>query len=91
MLIGAYRDNEVDSAHPLLRKLQTIRKTGAKVQDIEFMPLTHQHLGQLLADALHSESERTVSLAELVHEKTGGTPSSRFSLSVLWPKRACCH
>src|SRR6202011_6081603 len=26
MLIGAYRDNEVDSAHPLMRKLDTIRK-----------------------------------------------------------------
>ena len=29
MLIGAYRDNEVDSAHPLMRKLEAIRKAGS--------------------------------------------------------------
>ena len=34
MLIGAYRDNEVDSAHPLMRKLEAIRKAGANVQEI---------------------------------------------------------
>ena len=29
MLIGAYRDNEVTSTHPLMRKLEAIRKAGA--------------------------------------------------------------
>ena len=29
MLIGAYRDNEVDAAHPLRRKLEAIRQAGA--------------------------------------------------------------
>ena len=29
MLIGAYRDNEVNSTHPLMRKLEAIRKAGA--------------------------------------------------------------
>jgi serine/threonine protein kinase len=32
MLIGAYRDNEVDSAHPLMHKLEAIRQAGARVQ-----------------------------------------------------------
>ena len=30
MLIGAYRDNEVDATHPLMRKLEAIRNAGAK-------------------------------------------------------------
>ena len=30
MLIGAYRDNEVDAAHPLMRKLDAIKAAGAK-------------------------------------------------------------
>ena len=34
ILIGAYRDNEVSRAHPLMRKLQTIRQAGAMVHDI---------------------------------------------------------
>ena len=29
LLIGAYRDNEVDAAHPLMRKLDAIRQAGA--------------------------------------------------------------
>ena len=58
MLIGAYRDNEVDSAHPLMRKLEAIRKAGAIVQDIVLAPLTHDDLGQLIADSLHCELDR---------------------------------
>src|SRR5205823_15025504 len=34
LLIGAYRDNEVDSSHPLRRKLAAIRTVGARVQEI---------------------------------------------------------
>ena len=30
LLIGAYRDNEVSSAHPLMRKLEAIRKRAAR-------------------------------------------------------------
>ena len=32
LLIGAYRDNEVDAAHPLMRKLDAIRTAGGKGQ-----------------------------------------------------------
>src|SRR6185369_12554687 len=34
MVIGAYRDNEVHAAHPLMRKLQAVRQAGARVQNI---------------------------------------------------------
>ena len=74
MLIGAYRDNEVDAAHPLMRKLEAIRGTGGKVQEIKLAPLAQEHLGQLLADALRCEPERSAPLAQLVQEKTGGNP-----------------
>ena len=42
MLIGAYRDNEVNSSHPLMRKLEAIREAGAIVQDIVLAPLTRE-------------------------------------------------
>ncbi|HEX4166723.1 MAG TPA: AAA family ATPase, partial [Bryobacteraceae bacterium] len=74
MLIGAYRDNEVDAAHPLLRKLETIRKTGARVQEIVLAPLARVDLGRLIADSLHCESDRITSLAQVVHDKTAGNP-----------------
>ena len=74
LLIGAYRDNEVTSAHPLVRKLETIRKAGALVQEIVLAPLDREDLGRLVADALYCEHERAASLAELIHEKTAGNP-----------------
>jgi len=75
MLIGAYRDNEVDAAHPLTRKLEAIKANGGKVREIALAPLGHAHLRQWLADALRCEPAHAAPLAQLVHQKTGGNPS----------------
>jgi PAS domain S-box-containing protein len=74
MLIGAYRDNEVDSAHPLIRKLEAIRKAGAAVQEIVLAPLSCENLEQLLGDSFCCEPKRAAPLADLIHEKTAGNP-----------------
>jgi PAS domain S-box-containing protein len=74
MLIGAYRDNEVNSAHPLMRKLRSIRKAGAIVQEIVLAPLVPEDLGRLIGDSLRCETERTATLAQVVHDKTAGNP-----------------
>jgi serine/threonine protein kinase len=74
LLIGAYRDNEVDSTHPLMRQFEAMRQAGAILQDIVLAPLTCEDLGQLIADSLHCEPERTAPLAQLIHEKTTGNP-----------------
>ncbi len=47
MLIGAYRDNEVSTDHPLMRKLDAIKTAGGKVAEITLPPLAREHLGQL--------------------------------------------
>src|SRR4051794_32928485 len=74
MLIGAYRDNEVTAAHPLMRKLDAIKAAGGKVAEIKLSPLAEEHLGQLVSDALRCELEQAAPLAKLVHVKTGGNP-----------------
>jgi PAS domain S-box-containing protein len=74
MLIGAYRDNEVNPAHPLMRKLEAMRQAGAIVQDVILAPLTRADLGQLIADSLDCELERAAPLAQLIDDKTGGNP-----------------
>jgi PAS domain S-box-containing protein len=74
MLIGAYRDNEVDSAHPLMRKLEAIRKVGATLQEIVLAPLGREYLEQLVSDALHCEPRQAVPLARLLLGKTAGNP-----------------
>jgi PAS domain S-box-containing protein len=74
LLIGAYRDNEISSSHPLLRTLDAIRKAGAFVQEISLAPLAREDLGRLIADTLGCAASRAAPLAQLVHEKTGGNP-----------------
>jgi PAS domain S-box-containing protein len=74
MLIGAYRDNEVNPAHPLMRKLEAIRQADGKVQEIVLAPLTHKDLEQLIRDSLHCDPGPSISLAQLLHEKTAGNP-----------------
>ncbi|TCK84330.1 ATP-binding sensor histidine kinase [Paraburkholderia sp. BL9I2N2] len=74
MLIGAYRDNEVDPAHQLMHKLEGIKNAGGKVEEITLAPLGREHLGQLIAEALHCEPERAAPLTQLVDEKTAGNP-----------------
>jgi PAS domain S-box-containing protein len=74
MLIGAYRDSEVAAAHPLRQKLGAIQAAGGKMAAVALAPLGRDHLGQLLADALHCELEHVAPLARLVHDKTGGNP-----------------
>ncbi len=74
LLIGAYRNNEVDAAHPLMRKLDAIRRVDAKVHDIVLAPLSYDELRQLVTDSLRCERKRASALTQLVHEKTGGNP-----------------
>ncbi|SOE87307.1 PAS domain S-box-containing protein [Burkholderia sp. YR290] len=74
LLIGAYRDNEVDFTHPLMRKLEAIRRAGAQVQEIVLTPLARQDLEQMTGDSLRCEPQRAASLAQLLHEKTEGNP-----------------
>ncbi len=74
LLIGAYRDNEVGPVHPFKRTLEAMRKVGTNVQEIVLAPLMPDDVARLIADAVHTEPERTKPLAELVFEKTGGSP-----------------
>ena len=74
LLIGAYRDNEVDATHPLVRKLDAMRKAGGLLHDVVLAPLTREDLNQLIADSLRCTQEEIDPLAELVHEKTSGNP-----------------
>jgi len=74
MLVGAYRDNEVGPNHPLTHRLESIRNSGARMQEIVLAPLRLGDLGQLVADALHCERDSAHPLAQLMHEKTQGNP-----------------
>ena len=74
LVIGAYRDNEVDAAHPLRRTLAAIRQAGTQVEDITLTPLSRDHLEQMTVDALRCAPADAAPLVDLVHAKTAGNP-----------------
>src|SRR5258705_5961928 len=74
LMVGAYRDNEINPSHPLLRTLDAIRDADVRVREIVLAPLGLDDVNRLIADALHCEPERARPLAELVQQKTGGNP-----------------
>ena len=90
LLIGAYRDNEVDAAHPLTRKLTVIRSSGAKVSEIRLGPLDHGHIGRLIADALHCELEDAAPLSAARAREDRRQSVLRASISSMrLPMRDC--
>jgi PAS domain S-box-containing protein len=74
LLIGAYRDNEVDVAHPLTRSLDVIRRSGAAMTEIRLAPPAPEALNRLVADTLHVSAEACRPLTQLVFDRTGGNP-----------------
>src|SRR6185436_18081366 len=48
LIVGAYRDNEVDPSHPLLRALEPVRRGGAPIHEIVLGPLSEEDLGRLV-------------------------------------------
>ncbi|MCL2931603.1 MAG: AAA family ATPase [Trichodesmium sp. MAG_R03] len=74
LMIGAYRDNEVSSTHPLVNTLEKIEQGKVVVNKITLSPLQFTHINQLIADTLSCSSEDSKPLAELMREKTDGNP-----------------
>ncbi|MBP0015987.1 MAG: serine/threonine-protein kinase PknK [Cyanobacteria bacterium SBLK] len=73
-LIGAYRDNEVNNAHPLISNVHKIRDNNTPISEITLTPLTLEEIEQFVADTLCCSRPRIRRLAELLQEKTNGNP-----------------
>ncbi|MEH2261799.1 ATP-binding sensor histidine kinase [Nostoc sp.] len=74
LLIGAYRDNEVSLAHPLILTLEEIKKAGTTVNTIALSPLNQESLNSLVKDTLQCPAAIAQPLTQLVYQKTQGNP-----------------
>ncbi|UNU25731.1 trifunctional serine/threonine-protein kinase/ATP-binding protein/sensor histidine kinase [Microcoleus vaginatus] len=74
LVIGAYRDNEVFAAHPLILTLDAAVKAGAMVNTITLEPLSSESLNHLVADTLNCVPSLVRPLTDLVAQKTQGNP-----------------
>lgn len=73
LILGAYRDNEVSSSHPLMLALEKIRETNT-VDVIELAPLDFTHINEFVSDALYRDKNSTSKLAQLIYNRTLGNP-----------------
>ncbi len=73
LLLCAYRDNEVDAAHPFMQTLAVMRRKGVIPGEIAVGPLGEGDLNQLVADACPGLAKRADFCREVMR-KTGGNP-----------------
>ncbi|MDB9306380.1 ATP-binding protein [Nodularia spumigena CS-591/12] len=80
LLIGAYRDNEVTSTHPLIQTITEIKNAGTVVNNIVLQALNADNVTQLIAETIKesyhigNNSIKLIELAELIYNKTGENP-----------------
>ena len=72
LIIGAYRDNEVDASHPFRMSLEELRKQQAVINTLTLDNLSSQEVNALIAEALQCDSPSAQPLTALVYEKTLG-------------------
>ncbi|MEB3342029.1 AAA family ATPase [Okeania sp.] len=74
LLLGAYRDNEVFPAHPLMLTLADLQKQKVAISTITLAPLAQKHINQLVAETLSCSVKLAIPLTELIYGKTKGNP-----------------
>lgn len=74
LVLGAYRDNEVEPGHPLFNALTHLEKSDAPLRTIKVDPILPADVGRWIADTLATDEEEVRPLATIVATKTGCNP-----------------
>jgi PAS domain S-box-containing protein len=74
MVIGAYRNNEVDPAHPLAVSLERMQRESNPVTVITLADLSSDDTNHLLADTLQLNVPDCRDLNQILATKSGGNP-----------------
>ncbi|MDX8339870.1 AAA family ATPase [Draconibacterium sp. IB214405] len=72
LIIGAYRDNEVDSKHSLIITLHELQQKKAILNRIELKNLHKEDISELLKESFAGDKKKVQPLTNLVYEKTRG-------------------
>jgi histidine kinase len=79
LIVGAYRDREVETNHPLAQAIAKISQTS-QVKQIVLQPLAIEEINSLLVDTLDCDPKASLPLAQLLLQRTHGNP---FMLNLL--------
>jgi PAS domain S-box-containing protein len=81
LIVGAYRDNEVDNEHPIQNWLHEMEKSSERVTEIRIENLEWPLVQVLVADALKVNLADVAELTTLIYMRTEGNPY--FSIELL--------
>ena len=74
LLIGAYRDNEVDQNHPLTIFQNQMRSKEKRIESLSVPPLRIVDFEALFSDSFNRHDAEIKPFAELMHKRTEGNP-----------------
>ncbi|MBV1854733.1 diguanylate cyclase domain-containing protein [Catellatospora tritici] len=80
LLVGAYREDEVDATHPLAAMIARWRRQGVEPQRLRLANLTADSTTELVADLLHLDPHDAAELAGPVAQRTQGNPYDTVEL-----------
>jgi PAS domain S-box-containing protein len=81
LIVGAYRDNEVDSEHPIHGWIREMEKGRERVTEIQIDNLEWPLVQVLMATALSANAAQISELTTLIYMRTEGNPY--FSIELL--------
>ncbi|HRI66137.1 MAG TPA: AAA family ATPase, partial [Polyangium sp.] len=91
LVIAAYRDNEVDAAHPLWTLVEAVDKTGIAVSRLSVGPLDENAVSEWLALALALDKQEVAALARVLRARTHGNPFFLGQLLLELHRQKCVH
>ena len=74
LVIGAYRDNEVDETHPLLLTKKQVEARDVALSTLTLTPLSLDNVAEMVQDTFHVDHDNAMVLAETLMEKALGNP-----------------
>ncbi len=82
LLVGAYREQEVDASHPLVKSVAALRECGVAVTHIVVPPLSRDELDRFVLDSLLCAAQQrdpsrrapTERLGSMLYEHSDGNP-----------------
>ncbi|WP_412740606.1 diguanylate cyclase domain-containing protein [Krasilnikovia sp. MM14-A1259] len=80
LLVGVYRDREVDAAHPLTALFDRWQRLGVAPERLHLDNLGPGDLGDLVGQMLRLSAEPAAELAGVLRERTGGNPFDTVEL-----------
>ncbi len=74
LILGAYRNNEVEKGHPLLLTIKQISEFQGQLKELKLQPLNLETTCKITADSFGMKTEKARELGEHIYLKTKGNP-----------------